>query len=294
VYSSEAEEALRKQIFYQNVAKVEEHNSKYELGEETFTMGINHFADMLESEVKSMMNGFRASDKAEADAIFVADANVSLPDTVDWRDKGLVTEVKNQGQCGSCWAFSTTGSLEGQHAKKNGTLVSLSEQQLVDCSLDYGNNGCSGGLMSFAFNYIKDAGGMESEEDYPYTAEDGYCEFRKSRAVASLNGFVRIPRADEDALKQAVATIGPISVAIDASQSSFHLYSSGVYYEKDCSSTSLDHGVLVVGYGTDNGNDYWLVKNSWAASWGLDGYIKMARNRDDNCGIATQASYPTV
>jgi len=292
VYSSDAEEMLRKEIFLNNVAKIEEHNLKYEAGEESFKLGVNQFTDMLESEVKSMMNGFKASDKVQSDLMFVADEDVSLPDTVDWRTKGIVTPVKNQGQCGSCWSFSTTGSFEGQHAKKTGKLVSLSEQQMVDCSKQ--NNGCNGGLMDSAFAYIKKVGGLEKESAYPYTAKDGSCKFDKSKVVASLTGYVDVASGDEDALKQAVATVGPVSVAIDASHFSFQMYSGGVYYESSCSSSRLDHGVLAVGYGTDNGKDYWLVKNSWAASWGLDGYIKMARNRNNNCGIATMASYPTV
>jgi len=294
VYSSDAEELLRKEIFERNVATIEEHNKKFEAGEVTFKLGVNHFTDMLESEVKSMMNGFRPSDKAASEFVFVADEGVELADTVDWRTEGYVTGVKDQGQCGSCWAFSTTGSLEGQHFKKTGDLLSLSEQQMVDCSGDYGNMGCNGGLMDNAFKYIKAVGGLELESVYPYTAEDGQCKFDKSEAKATVTGYVDVKSEDEDALKQAVATVGPVSVAIDASHLSFQMYTSGVYHEFLCSQTRLDHGVLVVGYGTEDGSDYWLVKNSWGTSWGEEGYIKMSRNRDNNCGIATQASYPTV
>jgi len=148
--------------------------------------------------------------------------------------------------------------------------------------------------MDYAFAYIKKDGGLQTEADYPYTGQDGTCSFDKSKVAATLTGFVDVTSGDEEALKQAVATVGPIAVAIDASHLSFQLYQSGVYHSIFCSSTNLDHGVLVVGYGTEDGKDYWLVKNSWADSWGLDGYIKMSRNRDNNCGIATQASYPTV
>jgi len=287
-YASEAEEALRAHIYLDNRNKVQQHNAKYLAGEVSFSLGLNQFADMLTSEVTAQMNGYRM---AKSNNVVREFLNISLPDEVDWREKGYVTPVKNQAQCGSCWAFSTTGSLEGQHFAKTGTLLSLSEQQLVDCSTD--NNGCNGGLMDRAFTYIQEKG-IEAEETYPYTAREGTCEYDASKVVATLKSFVDVARENEDALQEAVATVGPISVAIDASNYSFQLYDGGIYYESDCSSTKLDHGVLVVGYGSDSGEDYWIVKNSWGGNWGESGYIKMARNRSNNCGVATMASYPTV
>ncbi|CAH1788230.1 unnamed protein product [Owenia fusiformis] len=231
-------------------------------------------------------------------ATYMCPNNVNIPDTWDWRTKGYVTPVKNQLQCGSCWAFSTTGSLEGQHFKKTGKLVSLSEQNLVDCSTKEGNHGCQGGLMDYGFTYIKQNGGIDTEASYPYKAVDGKCAFNAANVGATDTGFVDVKSGDEGDLLNAVATVGPIAVAIDASHSSFQLYKSGVYHNFFCSSKRLDHGVLAVGYGSESGifekHDYWLVKNSWGSSWGMDGYIKMSRNRNNNCGIATQASYPLV
>lgn len=285
-------------IYMENKARIAKHNQKASKGEESFFMKMNHFGDKLHHEVVSTLNGYKKGLKSKSKKIlrasFMSPVNANVPDTVDWRDKGAVTPIKDQGQCGSCWAFSATGSLEGQHFRQTGTLVSLSEQNLVDCSRSYGNNGCEGGLMDFAFDYIKDNRGIDTEDSYPYEAEDDQCRFSRKNVGATDVGFVDIPENNEEKLKEAVATIGPVSVAIDASHSSFQFYSHGVYAEPACDPNELDHGVLAVGYGTENGKDYWLVKNSWGTVWGDDGYVKIARNQRNMCGIAASASYPLV
>ncbi|CAG10432.1 unnamed protein product, partial [Tetraodon nigroviridis] len=294
-----SEEAARRQIWLSNRKLVLVHNILADQGIKSYRLGMTQFADMDNEEYKRLISlgclgAFNASAPRKGSAFFRLAEGTPLPTTVDWRDKGYVTGVKDQKQCGSCWAFSATGSLEGQNYRKTGKLVSLSEQQLVDCSGDYGNMGCGGGLMDSAFKYIQENGGIDTEESYPYEAEDGKCRFKPQNIGAKCTGYVDVTAGDEDALKEAVATIGPVSVAIDASHSSFQLYESGVYDELECSSEDLDHGVLAVGYGTDNGQDYWLVKNSWGLGWGQKGYIMMSRNKHNQCGIASMASYPLV
>lgn len=288
-YKDLNEERVRYAIWKDNARLIKEYNNE----NNGVTLKMNQFGDMTNFEFRSLMNGYLRSNTTGG-STFLEPAHIKLPSTVDWRTKGYVTPIKDQKQCGSCWAFSTTGSLEGQHFKKTGKLVSLSEQNLVDCSGKFGNEGCNGGLMDQAFKYIKANHGIDTEKSYPYKAKDGRCRFKKGSVGATDTGYVDIPSGDEDALMKAIATVGPISVAIDASHNSFQLYESGIYYEPECSSEELDHGVLAVGYGTENGKDYWLVKNSWGTSWGMNGYIKMSRNRKNNCGIATQASYPLV
>ncbi|XP_014215152.1 cathepsin L1-like [Copidosoma floridanum] len=302
-YESPTEEKKRFKIFMDNRQKIVRHNKRYEQGLVTFSMAMNKFGDMTVCEFSSKVNGFVMSrrsanfaDESEG-AAYLEPANVgSLPDHVDWRDKGAVTPVKDQGECGSCWAFSATGSLEGQHFRRNGTLVSLSEQNLIDCSSKFGNMGCDGGLMDNAFKYIKYNHGLDKEQSYPYEARDDKCRYNPANSGADDAGYVDLPSGNENKLQTAVATVGPISVAIDADHDSFMFYSKGIYYEPLCSSEFLDHGVLVVGYGTDqkSNKQFWLVKNSWGEAWGDQGYIKMSRNRHNNCGIATSASYPLV
>lgn len=302
-YESETEERLRLKIYVQNKHKIAKHNQRFDMGQERFRLKVNKYADLLHEEFVQTLNGFNRTNPKkllkgihmEEPVTFISPANVEVPKNVDWRKQGAVTPVKDQGHCGSCWAFSTTGALEGQHFRKTGKLVSLSEQNLVDCSTKYGNNGCNGGLMDYAFQYIKENKGIDTEKSYPYEAVDDECHFSPKSVGATDKGFVDIKQADEEDLKKAVATVGPVSVAIDASHQSFQFYSEGVYYEPECDAQNLDHGVLVVGYGTsEEGEDFWLVKNSWGLTWGDKGFVKMARNRDNHCGIASSASYPLV
>uniref|UniRef100_A0A3Q3RU34 Cathepsin L.1 n=2 Tax=Mastacembelus armatus TaxID=205130 RepID=A0A3Q3RU34_9TELE len=298
-YNSPSEEAHRRQIWLSNRKLVLVHNILADQGIKSYRLGMNYFADMENEEYRRLISqgclgSFNASLPRRGSAFLRAPEVTDLPATVDWRDKGYVTDVKDQKECGSCWAFSATGSLEGQNFRKTGKLVSLSEQQLVDCSGAYGNMGCMGGLMDYAFQYIQANKGIDTEESYPYEAEDGPCRYNPATVGATCTGYVDVTAGDEDALKEAVATIGPVSVAIDASHESFQFYESGLYDEPACSSTELDHGVLAVGYGSDNGQDYWLVKNSWGLQWGDKGYIMMARNKHNQCGISTAASYPLV
>ncbi|KAK7904095.1 hypothetical protein WMY93_016702 [Mugilogobius chulae] len=266
-------------------------------GIKSYRLGMNHLADLENWEYRRLSRGclrtFNTSLPRHSSTFLHTPELKQLPESVDWRDQGAVTPVKNQGDCGCCWAFSATGALEGQHFRKTGDLVSLSEQQLVDCSRDYGNMGCEGGWMDWAFNYVQANGGIDTEESYPYEARDADCRYNPATIGATCAGYKDINSGDEGALQDAVADVGPVSVAID-SLASFRFYESGVYDEPNCSSSQLTHAVLVVGYGSEGGQDYWIVKNSWGVGWGEAGYIRMSRNKNNQCGIATAASYPLV
>jgi C1A family cysteine protease len=246
---------------------------------------------MTKDEFK-MRLGYKAALKnSKGDYVKLADA---AADAVDWRTLNAVTGVKDQGQCGSCWAFSATGSIEGAYAIKNKNLVSFSEQQLVDCSTDEGNMGCNGGLMDYAFTYVESAK-LETESDYPYTAQDGDCDYSASKGKVELKGFKDVTPNSPSQLQAAVA-LGPVSVAIEADTSVFQSYSSGIISSTGCG-TQLDHGVLVVGYGTDAGKDFWILKNSWGTQWGEKGFFRVARSSKTGpgiCGLQMQPSYPTL
>lgn len=274
-------------IFVQNWEKIVEHNKSGR----SWTQAMNHFGDLTPEEFKQFKTGFygRHNSFLRSQNAHVHDGS-PLADSVDWRTKNAVTHVKNQGQCGSCWAFSTTGSTEGAHAIKSGKLVSLAEQQLVDCSKSEGNNGCNGGLMDYGFEYIIKNGGIGGEDAYPYTASDGMC--KKTPSVATISSYKDVTQGSEDDLKSAL-NIGPVSIAIEADQSGFQFYSGGVF-DGTCGQ-QLDHGVLAVGYGTDasSSKDFWIVKNSWGEQWGEEGYIRLVRGQNQ-CGIADAGSYPIV
>ena len=214
---------------------------------------------------------------------------------MDWREKGVVTSPSNQGKCGSCWTFATIAALESHHALISGNLVKLSEQQILDCASNshYGNLGCNGGTVDAAYQYIKDAGGVVTERSYPYKMVQQRCHPKAEAIVANITSWKDIDEGDEEALKKALAYNGPVAVAIHVSDR-FKFYKSGVYFEENCpnSREQLNHAVTAVGYGSENGHDYWLIKNSWGTSWGLGGYIKIARNRNNVCGVASQAVHP--
>jgi len=276
-------------IFKANLDLINEHNSR---ANQSYTLGVNEFADMTLSEFHSKMTGYnhRQMSKSARAAFAPKPFKGQLPSSVDWEAAGAVTPIKNQGQCGSCWAFSTTGSVEGITKIETGTLPDLSEQQLVDCSSSYGNDGCNGGLMDYAFQYIE-ANGLCGEKAYPYQGVTGTCQSSNCDAVipvGQLTGYTDIPQGSEADLLPAVAQ-QPVSIAIEADQSAFQFYTSGVF-DAACG-TNLDHGVLIVGYGSLDGKNYWKVKNSWGASWGMSGYILMIRGKNE-CGLANSASYP--
>jgi cathepsin L len=281
----------RYQVFKTNMDYV----TKFNAQGESYKLSLNKFADLTNKEFNQLYKGLKVDVEADPSRLTTVVTDVPLdgpvPSSVDWRQQGIVTPVKDQGQCGSCWSFSTTGSVEGAHAQATKQLVSLSEQNLIDCSTGWGNMGCEGGLMTEAMNYIINNKGIDTESKYPYEAADGTCQYTTSWLGSTLSSMVNVTSKNETDLMYKVAK-GPVSIAIDASAMSFQFYTSGIYYSYECSTTNLDHGVLAVGYGSEGGEDYWIVKNSWGASWGNQGYILMIRNWDNNCGVATMATLP--
>ncbi|TVU44974.1 hypothetical protein EJB05_04439 [Eragrostis curvula] len=291
-YKDEAEKARRLEIFRANAKRIDSFNAA---GKRSHRLATNRFADLTDEEFRAARTGYKIPVVAVAGArsgrfryenFSLADA----PQSKDWRMMGAVTGVKDQGECGCCWAFSAVAAVEGLNKIRTGRLMSLSEQELVDCDV-YGNDqGCDGGLMDDAFSFIARRGGLASESAYPYRGEDGSC--RSSAAAASIRGHEDVPRNNEAALMAAVAH-QPVSVAINGGDYVFRFYDGGVL-DGDCD-TDLDHAITAVGYGTmSDGTKYWLMKNSWGTSWGEGGYVRIRRgvSGEGVCGLAKLPSYP--
>merc|ERR1712137_1074612 len=273
------------QVFLDNHHGIAQHNTRHKNGEVSYTLAMNKYGDLLHHEFVSFVNGYSGKNNTEtgAKALFVIPDNFQVPDSIDWRTEGAVTPVKDQGGCGSCWAFSATGALEGQHFLKTGELVSLSEQNLVDWSDE--NEGCFGGLMDYAFQYVIDNNGIDTESSYPYETTEGDCRFERANVGATAKSYSNIRSGDEEPLRLLLLLKDQFQLP---SMLPPHLSS---FTPKV---SMWNHTVLAIGYGSDAAGDYWLIKNSWGTSWGENGYIKMARNLNNQCGVATEASFPIV
>ncbi|XP_045814068.1 ervatamin-C-like [Trifolium pratense] len=287
-YKHSEEWEVRFGIYQANVQYIECKNAQ----KNSYNLTDNKFAYLTNEEFRSTYMGLTTTLHSHNTG-FRYDEHGNLPKSKDWRKEGAVTKIKDQGECGSCWAFSAVAAVEGIHKIKSGKLVSLSEQELVDCDVKNGNQGCQGGLMEDAFTFIINNGGLTTEKDYPYEGKDGTCNKEKAaHHAASISGYEVVPAGNETKLKAAAAH-QPVSVAIDAGSYLFQLYSEGVF--SGLCGKQLNHGVNVVGYGEANSVKYWIVRNSWGAEWGESGYIRMKRgtfDKDGLCGIAKLASYP--
>ncbi|KAH7682107.1 Actinidain protein [Dioscorea alata] len=294
VYHDPSEKAMRFDSFQKNLAYVLERNAQKELMPVGHTVGLNVFADLSNEEFRvKYLSKMKLAGKRKMTGMEEKKEECDAPYSLDWRKKGVVTGVKDQGQCGSCWAFSSTGAMEGINAIATGDLISLSEQELVDC--DTTNDGCDGGYMDYAFEWVIKNGGIDTERDYPYTGQDGSCNTEKENIKAvTIDGYQDVAQ-NENALLCAVVK-QPVSVGIDASSMDFQLYTGGIY-DGECSSDpdDIDHAVLIVGYGSEKNIEYWIVKNSWGTSWGMQGYFYIRRNTGlpyGACAINAMASYP--
>lgn len=293
-YNDGKEHDRRRDIFRQNLRFIHSHNR----ANKGFTVAVNHLTDRTDDELKAL-RGFKSSTVYNGGKPFPynpTDYLDELPESLDWRIAGAVTPVKDQAVCGSCWSFGTAGHIESAYFMKTKSLRSFSSQALVDCSWGYGNNGCDGGEDFRAYQWMMQVGGIPLEADYGgYLGQDGYCRIENMTMYAPITGWVNVTSGDANAMKVALFKHGPLSIAIDAGHKSFSYYANGVYYEPECKNKleQLDHAVLAVGYGKLNGEDYWLIKNSWSNHWGNDGYALMAI-KENNCGITTDATYVTM
>jgi C1A family cysteine protease len=290
-----SEDSARMAAFRATHDAIEAHNARFNAGLESFHMAHNEFSDMTPEEIQNRM-GVIVPHDVEAQRCnatkHVSSGALSAPASFDLRTVGGITAVKNQGSCGSCYSFSASGALESAHFIRSKQQVDVSEQNIVDCTYQgaYGNNGCGGGWMWNAYKYIKDKNGINCQADYRYEGRVGSCRHNHGRKAMSVTGHVIINKGDENAIKEAVCKNGAVSIAYNAGTQAHSSYNGGILDVANCGNTPT-HATLVVGYGTENGRDYWIIKNSWGPGWGEKGYFRMARGKN-MCGIGDWASYP--
>ncbi|XP_016947815.1 procathepsin L [Drosophila biarmipes] len=298
-YLNAADRALHETAFAATKNLVDAGNEAFARGTASFKQAVNAFADLTHSEFLKQLTGLRRDPAAKARAASSL-KEVSLkpgpvPDSFDWREHGGVTPVKFQGTCGSCWAFATIGAIEGHTFRKTGSLPVLSEQNLVDCgpTEDFGLVGCDGGFQEAAFCFIDEVQkGVSQAGAYPYIDNKDTCKYDASKSAAKLEGFATIPPKDEEQMKKVIATLGPLACSVNGLET-LKSYDGGIYDDDECNKGEPNHSILVVGYGSENGKDYWIVKNSWDVAWGEKGYFRLPRGQNF-CFIADECSYPIV
>jgi C1A family cysteine protease len=296
------EENLRRKVFFDTLETISLHNQKFDDGNVTFQMGINQLADMTFDEFMKMNEISRGVMLVVYSPLeHIVDDETEVPSSFDWRDYGLEMKIRDQKDCGACYAIAAVSALESQIFIKTGNLTELSVQEVLDCAGDYDAFGCEGGAEFRVFDYIRDNGGISSEADYPFvgrssqnSSQNSSCQSSSfSKVSINITGYAAVPWRDEDILKQAIAKTGPIVASMNLSYESFMRYSSGVFYQENCE-PQTNHVVLLIGYGEENGTAYWTIQNSYGESWGESGFMKISRNSDGNCGIDSELFYPVV
>lgn len=290
-YGNQVEEAKRFIIFKENLRSIEEHNALYKEGKTTWQKGITKFTDWTDEEYKSMLAlqkpNLRRITRAEKVEI---PTGLTVPESIDWRERGEVNPVKDQGACAASWAFSLTGSIEAAYFRKTGKLVDLSEQQLLDCSSEVGNRGCKGGYLRETLPYVE-WHGLESEDSYPYIGDNQQCQYNESAVVTKIDSF-KYFLYNQYALEQIIGNIGPASASINGDY--IKDYKSGIF-DTDCIYTTSNLAVLIVGYGSENGTNYWIVRNCYGSDWGEDGYFRVIRKANfASCGLYNENVYPII
>jgi len=302
------EELKRMEIWMENKAQIERHNRGYIEGKHSYTLRMNNFGDLSPEEFLASSTGgipLKESELASMKTFKRPKHLGDLEDYFDWRDSGIVTPVKSQGYCGACWAFAAIGALESDATYFRGSEVLLSEQNLLDCTSSYGNNGCGGGNPSNSFRYVEDNAGVDTQDSYPYEGDMEDCTFSSSDVGENLSNFGRVTPGDEEAMRAAIRQYGPVTAGVyaggdpcgsdDLCNMWSQFYDGGVFESDVCGEHGLNHFVLITGWGTDedSGLDYWIIKNSWGTNWGDEGYIKFRRNAGGMgmCAIASQVDY---